>query len=370
LSDQILHRIGKELGVNNLVETLADALSGADLHSVLLAVLKRRIARLAPNELVMSGTVTKTCGLDARLLNTIEGAAYEVATQFEALELSPVTPLGSVAVLAGLDQSNVLSALRSFECASDPTVGLALECAQRRKNPQARSGTVRLCTNQRVLRFPLPTNPAYTAHFKLFSMVSAGRDVGAFAFEIAALREHIGFYLQFLSKLSTIGFAFKDISVEIADTRVIARLCDHFKIDRDAIKANVRARDSASSDKLLAEYSAKWPKSPNKPSTDLADCTVPKPLLIQMDSLQESVVAPLKEAHPAVNFSFNMHRLTGLSYYTGPCFHIKLKNMQDETSMLADGGCVNWTQQLLSDSKERLMTSAIGTELLCRMFRQ
>ena len=37
--------------------------------------------------------------------------------------------------------------------------------------------------------------------------------------------------------------------------------------------------------------------------------------------------------------------------------------------MLADGGFVDWTQTFLADRKERLMTSAIGTELLCRMFR-
>jgi hypothetical protein len=369
LSDQIIHRIGKELGVNNLVETLADDLSGADLHSVLLAVLKRRIGRLAPNELVSSGTVTKPCGLDARLLNEIEAATYAVASEFEALELSPVAPLGSMAVLTGLDQSNVLSALRSFECASDPTVGLALECAKRRKDPKTRNEAVRLCTNQRVLRFPLPTNPAYTAHFKLFSMVSAGRDVGSFAFESNALGEHIGFYLRFLAKLTTMDFSFEDISVEIADTRVISHLCGHFQIDRDAIKAKVRARDSASSEKLLAEYSTTWPRSPDIPSIDLAECGVPKPLLIQLDFLRESAIEPLRQGHPAVKFSFNMHRLTGLSYYNGPCFHIKLKNMQGETSMLADGGFVDWTQQLLSDSKERLMTSAIGTELLCRMFR-
>jgi DNA invertase Pin-like site-specific DNA recombinase len=35
---------------------------------------------------------------------------------------------------------------------------------------------------------------------------------------------------------------------------------------------------------------------------------------------------------------------------------------------LADGGFVNWTRRLLGDSKERLMTSAIGAELICRLF--
>lgn len=65
-----------------------------------------------------------------------------------------------------------------------------------------------------------------------------------------------------------------------------------------------------------------------------------------------------------------MHRLTGLGYYDGPCFHLKMKNDRGQTFMLADGGMIDWTKQLLCDKKERLLTSAIGSELICRMFRR
>jgi len=37
--------------------------------------------------------------------------------------------------------------------------------------------------------------------------------------------------------------------------------------------------------------------------------------------------------------------------------------------MLGDGGYVNWTKRLLSDSRERLLTSALGTELALRLFQ-
>jgi hypothetical protein len=65
-----------------------------------------------------------------------------------------------------------------------------------------------------------------------------------------------------------------------------------------------------------------------------------------------------------------MHRLTGLGYYQGPCFHVRVKNESEQSFMLADGGFVSWTQLLLADSKERLMTSAIGTEMMCRVFQR
>jgi len=370
LNEQMARRIAREAGASDLVEVLSEKLSGADLHSVLLTVLKRRIGKIGPNELMNPSSVTKACDLDGRLLNRLESTTYEVAAKFEVIELSPLGPLGTVAVLTGLDQSNVLSTLRSFECASDPTIGLALECARRRKNPANRKDTTRLCTNQRVVRFPLPTNPAYTAHFKLFSLVSAGRDVGSFAFETIALREHIQCYLSLLSKLNTEDFAFEHTVVEISDTRVISHLCSLFEVDRDEIRSNVRARDSASSGRLIAKYSDAWPKTVAKPSEDLAQFNLPKHLQVQLALLEKDVCAPLSLEHPEVKLVFNTQRLTGLGYYQGPCFHIKLKNAANETFMLADGGFVNWTQLLLSDAKERLMTSAIGTELICRMFRR
>ena len=219
------------------------------------------------------------------------------------------------------------------------------------------------------MRFPLPENPAFTSHFRLFSLVSAGRDSGSFSFEVAALREHIGFYLSFLSNLATADFAFDDIVVELSDTRSVAHLCSMFKINSDEIRSLVRARDSNSSAKLLEQYSIMWPKMVAKPAEELAAYDLPKHLITQLNLLEQNVCVPLSINHPNVRFEFNMHRLTGLGYYDGPCFHIKMKNDRGQSYMLGDGGFVNWTQRLLGNGKERLMTSAIGIELLCRMFR-
>jgi hypothetical protein len=37
--------------------------------------------------------------------------------------------------------------------------------------------------------------------------------------------------------------------------------------------------------------------------------------------------------------------------------------------LLIDGGFTDWTQQLMSNRKERLMTSGLGSERLCACFR-
>lgn len=369
MSEQISQRIVKDLGLSDLTEVLADKLSGSDLHSLLLAVLKRRVSRIDVSKLSQSNIVTESCTVDGRLLNWLEAVALEAAAGFEAVELSPLSPLGAVAALTGLDQANVLSTVRAFECASDATIGLALECARRRRSPADRKDVARVCTSQRVVRFPLPQTPGFTAHFKLFSLVNAGRDIGSFAFEIAALREHIGFYLLLLEKLAATGdFSFEDTVVELSDTRVVSQLCSICNIDREEIKAVVRARDSTSSTRVLEKYSVVWPKAVTNPAEQLAQYNLPKHFILQLALLAESVCAPLASEHGNARFEFNLHRLTGLGYYEGPCFHIKTRNKGGQVFTIADGGFVTWTQKLLCDAKERLMTSAIGIELMCRMF--
>lgn len=368
MTDPITSRISKELGALNLADSLSQ-LSGSDLHSILLASTKKRISKLEANNLLNDSKVSKACDLDGRLLNKVDRIAFDIAQEFEVVELSPVQPLGSVGVLTGLDQGNVLTTIRAFECASDPTVALALECARRRKDTAVRKDTLRLCSSHRVVRFPVPDKPGFSAHFRLFCLVSSARDQGSFLFETIALWEHIRFYLSFLQQLKKNEFEFSDVAVEISDTRAISHLCSSHGVDRDEIKRTVRARDSESAAKVLEKYSSLWPKEVTKPQQELSEFGLPKHVLTHLSILDEKVRMSLQNEFPDVKFSFNMHRLTGLGYYQGPCFHIKLKNRDGQSFMLSDGGFVNWTQLLLQDDKERLMTSAIGLELLCRIFR-
>jgi hypothetical protein len=207
-----------------------------------------------------------------------------------------------------------------------------------------------------------------TGHFKLFSLLSGARDEGSFSFEIQSLREHIGVYLSFLASLKTKGFGFENIIVEISDTRAIAILCSRFGIDQEEIRSFVKARDPGSSDRLLARYSSLWPGRISRPSEDLAGFDLPKHVLLHLRAIQQEVCAKLAAKHEAVCFRFNMHRLNGLAYYSGPCFQIAAHNSRGDSYSIADGGFVDWTRRMLLDEKERLLTSAIGIELLCRMF--
>lgn len=136
MKKEIVDRIEKRVGVTNLAEILAKELSGSDLHSLMLAIIKNRLEQsdLPSLKLLQPKTLSGACNIDARLLNKFDQLAYETAPDFEAVELSLLVPLGTISKLTGLDQGNVLSTIRAMECASDPTVGLALEAALKRKS--------------------------------------------------------------------------------------------------------------------------------------------------------------------------------------------------------------------------------------------
>lgn len=369
MTDFIANRISKDLGMPNLVEVLAERMLPSDMYSVLLAVVKQRISTLTPARVLqLANAATVASDIDSRLMNKIEALCYDAASGFEAIELSPLAPLGAVSCLTGLDASNLLSTIKPLECAADPTIGLALESARRRRQASVRQQTLRLCSSHRVTRFPIPETPGFSAHFKLFCMITAGRNTGSYQFELSSLLEHIDKYLSFLSRVPELGFGISTVSVEISDTRIVSYLCALYGVDRDQIRATVRARDSESARSLLEKYDIKWPEKIFSPSTDLDQYNLPKPLASQMSLLEKQVIEPLRDRFPGVEAYFSVRRLTGLGYYDGPCFHIKVTNDRGETFMLSDGGSVGWTQLMLGDQKERLMTSAIGIELFCRMF--
>ena len=84
------------MGVDDLVDLLSEKLSGAELHSLLLTVIKRRVSKIESSHLTRPNAVTQPCKLAGRLLNEVERVSYSGAPQFEAMELAPLAPLGTI----------------------------------------------------------------------------------------------------------------------------------------------------------------------------------------------------------------------------------------------------------------------------------
>ena len=110
-------------------ERLAAELSGSELQSVLLEVMRRRAGARAPAGVLAQHQRDGFCrpaAVDQRTSVALDAELLAAAEGFEAIELSPVAPLGTCSTVALTDQNRVLSATRATEVVSDPTNVLAL----------------------------------------------------------------------------------------------------------------------------------------------------------------------------------------------------------------------------------------------------
>jgi hypothetical protein len=209
-------------------ERLATRLPGSELQSLLLEVMHHRAGARAPAELVAQYRRDGFCrpsAVDQRVSVAVDAHLLGAAAAFEAIELSPIAPLGTSSVVAPTDQNRVLSALRSTEVVSDPTKVLALECATRMK--AAPDVPVHLATSQRVVRAqPVPKLPGYAPHFRIFVLGSGGAETRDHAFTVGTLLQHVRALLAALDRLEAHGYAFGARRVDVLATPERARLGD------------------------------------------------------------------------------------------------------------------------------------------------
>ena len=193
----IIERIERESGIAGLTEILADRLNPSDLQSLLIEVARRRAKKRSPAELLKDFASSRFFGVarsDRAALLAWEQVVLALCdSRFEMLELSPVAPLGACSVVAPVDQDWSIATTRRGEVVSDPTNVLALEAARLRK---AATGDVHLATSHRVVRPQNYGDGKMLAHFRLFALLSAGRDRGGYGFEAEALARQVGLLLE------------------------------------------------------------------------------------------------------------------------------------------------------------------------------
>jgi len=213
-SDWIVGRVGKEI-----FELLSAQLSGSELKSLLLEVVRRR-ARARPASAVLEqyrrDAFCRPAAVDQRLSVAIDGELLAAAGGFEAIELSPLAPLAATTAFALSDQNRVVSTTHGSEVVSDTTNLLALECAERLGRSPV---PVHLTTSQRVVRAqPFPKLPGYAPHFRLFALASAGIEQRDHGFLIVTFVLHVQTLLSALARLEQLGYAFGPRRLELLAT--------------------------------------------------------------------------------------------------------------------------------------------------------
>ncbi len=314
-----LTRIQRELGIPDLLEQLVQKLSPTDRQSLMLEFYNRCAEKVELRHIFrnyLSNRFVKPATSNPLTLSIFDQIAFENAIKFNfrPIGLSPLAPLGTCSKMATVHQNKIVSTIRNSEVLSDTTNVLALEASKRRatilKEKTKSNKKVKLCTSHRVVRAQGLADPKHFAHFNLFSLVTAGKDVGNMVFEVESLKEQLWFYLALINQLSDFQFFKVEIKVTVLKNR--------------SLKSKIK----------------------------------------------EHIFLPLKSRFSAVEFLFDDVREAGRGYYQSICFNIEMENVDGLKISLGDGGFTDWTQKIINNNKERFLISGFGSELACIHFRK
>ncbi|MBT1704115.1 hypothetical protein [Chryseosolibacter indicus] len=309
MDNSISKIIEAKVGVD-VVDLLANKLSGSALNTLLLEVFRERTATLTAPDLLNlyeKNRFTQPAETDyIKLLEKMcDTLKFFSSRGFEVKHLSPLVPLGTCSAVGMVNQDKVVSSLRGTEVLSDATNALALEIASTRKKSKSKKEkhrTIKCCAVQRHVRAQLMNIKGFAPHFTIGCLVTSGRDAGDYTFEKAAIADHILTLSVVLKNL----FNVEDLYVRLLNRK----------------------------NYVQPDFLTKIASHLNTEAPDIA---------IQTDD------------HAKDN-----------NYYQGVQFKIMIRKSGRELE-IADGGFVDWTQKLLNDKKERYCISGFGLELLNRL---
>ncbi|MFF5173093.1 hypothetical protein ACFY3U_10700 [Micromonospora sp. NPDC000089] len=200
------------------------ALSGADLRTLLLGVARDRAAAVRPADVLRrwrEDRFVRPAAADSRAVSRVEARIWALLPpDVVGVELSPVVPLGTCAAVGPVSQHRIVSTMRGTEVLSDPTNALAVEAVVRRRH----ADEVHLAAAHRALRAQ-DFGPGWSAHFRLFTLVSTARDAGSGRTEARLLIRHLAFWQRVLADLAPTADPELHLTV-LNDAVVAERLAD------------------------------------------------------------------------------------------------------------------------------------------------
>lgn len=296
-------------------------------------------------------------------LNTI--FFQSVMPEYECIELSPITPFALNSTLTPLSPNNSLSTIRNSEVISDSSISMALECAHRRKIGD--KNLINLASSTRLLRMQKYGNGKkehWTQHFRACSLVTSFRNNDSKMFE--------SLYLQiskWLDVIYNLNLDLTKINVNIAYLPIIKMLYKELEINEQLILKNSVNPDFD----IFENFDIEMLEEVNQVD-ELNELKLNKDLLLTIKNsyiyLKQNLIDKLKIKYPNVNFNFQLNRKSGINYYEYYCFETVVTFENGYDLCLVDGGITNWTGMLLSDSKEKCVSSGMGLEYLAKVYRK
>jgi len=291
-----------------LINILANDLSGADLNSLLLEVFARRTQQLtAPALLKQYDQNRFVQPAETDFIHLLERSLQTLQClsrhDFKPLQVSPLSQLGTSSVVATVDQDKVVSALRNCEVLSDATNALALHICSQKKKQPK---TVK------------------DAHIKYCTVQ---RHVRSQPFQVKGFSPHFTIGCLVSSGVDTGNYAFEKKAIGdhfVALNEVLSTI-----FNTGPVRFKLQKREG-----------------------------YPEPFI-------PAVLADLQSRLPQLEVTIDENPGAN-NYYKGLQFKAII-GLQQSDFEIADGGLVDWTQQLLNNKKERFFISGFGLELLNKL---
>jgi hypothetical protein len=308
MAKKIAHIIEKRTGYEDLISILSEKLSGADLNSLLMEVFSRKAQQLTAPALLKQYEKNRFVQpAETDFIRLMENSLLTLKCfsghGFMPLQVSPLSALGTCSVVATVNQDKVVSTLRNCEILSDATNALALYISSLKKAQK---------------------HVAADAHLKYCTVQ---RHVRAQQFSMKGFSPHFTIGCLVSSGIDTGNFEFEKKAAGEHFTALHDVLTSVFNTGK--VRFKLQKRDAYRNPFIQA-------------------------LLDYLHTHLPELEVTLDET-PGTN-----------NYYKGLQFKAII-TLQQRDFEIADGGLVDWTQQLLNNKKERFFISGFGLELLNKL---
>ncbi len=346
---------------------------GANIfNSTMLDIFEQRSKNINPSVLLNNyknkHNLYEPSKIDPRVYNEISNIFFDsVSDDFECIELSPINPFGLNAGLTNTNQNNVLSTVRNSEVISDSSISMALECAYRIR--YLNSSMVNLASSTRLLRTQNYGNGKKThwsQHFRACSLVSSFRNTGYNM--IDSLLIQLDNWLNVMDNMKE-NLGIKTINLNLCYIPLVKEIYSSYGIKLDDILANTVNPN-------FDIFKNNTIDLPNVISNinDINNIKTTKDYLLTIKNsyvfFYNNLLSKLKEKHKNVNFNLQLNRKSGLTYYDDICYEIEVNFENGKSLVLVDGGVNDWIAKILSDSKEKCITSGMGLEYIGKVYKR
>ena len=308
MPSKIVEKILERIGRPEELSVLANDLSGSELNSLLLDLFELKTNDITPPELLnlyQQNRLVKPADLPVLEVKQMELDVLRILANhgFDPVELSPVIQLGSCSIVGPANQKKILSALRGTEVLADSTNAIALHACDLKQKLQTHSGILKFANIQRQMRTQTINVKGFTPHFRVGCIVSCGEAKGRYDFEKNMLNEHLRM-MEYL-------------------------FINYYKVDELSFR-------------LL-------------PRTGYPDGFI------------EAIGDHIKRENPGMQLKIDQTpQEKENNYYKGSQHKVDIA-VNGRTYEIADGGFVDWTQKLLQNKKERMLSTGFGFDFMYRI---